>query len=226
MLTLEKLRYLENECKDDSSFEGSAKLETEINVIYKEITQKLKDAADQCIIRKPCNFYKYWWDQEGDELKKESIDTHRLWIESGRPRNGQIYELKAKAKARYKSYLRSNAKIEQSNVSNTLPDALVYKDNHMFWQMWKKKFKYKKSGSNSMNNLLDDNKIAQCFADYFAKNSSNLLDQWSKDMESTFISRFNNYNDMTLNCLRTVWVRIVFACLYIVLFILLHFCVK
>jgi len=59
MLTLEKLRYLENECKDDSSFEGSAKLETEINVIYKEITQKLKDAADQCIIRKPCNFYKY-----------------------------------------------------------------------------------------------------------------------------------------------------------------------
>jgi len=60
--------------------------------------------------------------------------------------------------------------------------------------MWKKKFKYKKSVSNSINNLLDDNKIAQCFADYFAKNSSNLLDQWSKDMESTFISRFNNYN--------------------------------
>ena len=31
------------------------------------------------------NVYKFWWDQEMDILKAESIETDKVWKASGRP---------------------------------------------------------------------------------------------------------------------------------------------
>jgi len=34
--------------------------------------------------------YKYWWDQELDLLKLESVKNHRMWTALGRPRYGKL----------------------------------------------------------------------------------------------------------------------------------------
>ena len=38
------------------------------------------------------NVYKFWWDQEMDILKAESIETDKVWKASGRPHQGPIFK--------------------------------------------------------------------------------------------------------------------------------------
>jgi len=61
----------------------------------------------QCIEN---NFYKFWWNQELECLKHESIDARTMWKHASKPRMGQIF-------ARYKTtkMLYKNA---QKNVRN------------------------------------------------------------------------------------------------------------
>ena len=94
-----------------------------IEQYYDAIIQYLNRAGTQNILHKNVNFYKFWWDAEGDTLKENSIQTHKLWKELGRPRAGDIYLNKTKAKMAYKSYIANKAKMEKNEISNSLHDA-------------------------------------------------------------------------------------------------------
>src|SRR5579872_2229066 len=96
-----------------------------IDQFYESMIQCLNMAATQSIVSKKINFFKYWWDAEGDALKEKSIQTHNLWKEIGRPKSGEIYLAKTKAKYEYKSYIASKTKIERSQISNSLHEALL-----------------------------------------------------------------------------------------------------
>jgi len=50
-----------------------------------------------------CNFFKFWWNDNLQTLKEESLAAHRLWIDCGKPRHGAVFEIakkNAKAKMR------------------------------------------------------------------------------------------------------------------------------
>ena len=53
-------------------------------------------AADCLIPSKRVNFFNYWWDEEAEAFKKASINSHKIWKENGRPRDGPLYEMKTK----------------------------------------------------------------------------------------------------------------------------------
>ena len=76
-------------------------------------------------------FYKFWWDEELDILKEDSIKPCRIWKAVGRPRSGPIFDSYRKAKAAYRAELRSRQRSEESFYTNELHEALQKnKDRH------------------------------------------------------------------------------------------------
>jgi hypothetical protein len=42
------------------------------------------------------NFFKFWWKQELDALKENSMESHKLWVSAGRHRFGPIFGNKSR----------------------------------------------------------------------------------------------------------------------------------
>ena len=42
------------------------------------------------------NFFKFWWNDNLQTLKEESLAAHRLWIDCGKPRHGAVFEIAKK----------------------------------------------------------------------------------------------------------------------------------
>ena len=128
------------------------------------------DQAVQSVVPKiKKNFFKYWWNEEADMLKQNSIKMHKIWVENGRPKNGPIYELKSKAKSVFKLFLRKQQKLETSNVSNSLHDSLMNKNSTTFWKIWKNKFGGKITSANLVEGHNDESLIANEFTNFFGK---------------------------------------------------------
>jgi len=85
-----------------------------IENVYNDIVTLLVDAANDYVPCKKQNFYKYWWDEELKLLKSASINSHRVWVESGKPRTGDIFDAKAKAKLLYKNCVKHAASKRRS----------------------------------------------------------------------------------------------------------------
>lgn len=70
---------------------------------YNGIVMALIQAASEFIPRIEKDELKFWWDAEMDSLKNQSICSHKLWIEAGKPRDGIIYRNRTQDKFRYKN---------------------------------------------------------------------------------------------------------------------------
>ena len=79
---------------------------------------------------------KHWWSGDLNEAKDRSIESHRIWIETGKPRSGPIFELFKKDKYYYKFAIKQARSDAANNISNDLHDALLLKDNNQFWKIW------------------------------------------------------------------------------------------
>ena len=103
---------------DNGSDNRDESLKQRLETFYSALVLCLKSAAEQNIPKKSVHFYKYWWNEEAEILKKNSIATHREWVGNGRLHAGLIYEKKRKAKYLYKTFLKQQHKNEISDVSN------------------------------------------------------------------------------------------------------------
>jgi len=112
-----------------------------------------------------------------DILKQESIVTHKNWIENGRPKQGTLFDAKAKAELKYKLYIKQKTNMERAGVSDALHDALILKNNNQFWNMWKKKFNKQDNHSIKIDGLCNNAEIVNGFADLFANNMNILEDE-------------------------------------------------
>jgi hypothetical protein len=62
-----------------------------IDAIYDRLIVSINMCAEGTVPTFKQNFFKFWWNQELDCLKESSVDPHRLWTASGRPRSGPIF---------------------------------------------------------------------------------------------------------------------------------------
>ena len=62
-----------------------------INDIYEKLILVLTNCASLSVSHNVKGYYKFWWDQELDLLKEESINSHNVWKLAGRPRNGPCF---------------------------------------------------------------------------------------------------------------------------------------
>ena len=90
-------------------------------------------------------FFKFWWDNDIDEMKERSVASCRSWKSAGTFHSDPIFEIYKKDKAFYKNTIRKRQREEREYYSNELHEALIKKQGSSFWECWKSKFETSKS---------------------------------------------------------------------------------
>jgi hypothetical protein len=122
------------------------------------------------------------------------MNSHRIWIENGRPRAGPIYDTKTKFKLNYKLFIKNKKEMERSQISNSLHDALKSKNNNKFWKIWKNKFKSKNKNCCIIDSLSDEDEIASKFAKSFYENLNSFSSKcW--ETHEVFLKYYKNYGE-------------------------------
>jgi hypothetical protein len=74
-----------------------------IEQLYSSVVKALLTASTACIPSIPQKSLKHWWNSELTELKKNSLISHKIWVEAGKPRYGEVVNKRSKDRLAYKS---------------------------------------------------------------------------------------------------------------------------
>jgi hypothetical protein len=149
-------------CCDDCSHIGA--LEGYYNNII-DVIQCADGLLPRC---KPFTQRDYWNDNLS-HLKKLSYDSHVLWKQCGRPKDGPIFSSKQKHHLAYKYELRNMKKQEDQSKCDDLHENLLLKEPVKFWKSWNEIHGGNGNNVTRINGHVEDRKIACEFADCFRK---------------------------------------------------------
>lgn len=175
-----------------SDSEGNPNYFQIIDYVHDEIVKILREAARLFVPERRKNFFKYWWSQELDLLKAESIKSNDIWKLAGKPRHGQIFIERTRARMQYRSKLRQCQRSEEQCYSNDLHDALMAKNGVVFWKCWRSKFD-RDIKINGVDGLFCDLKIADKFQQHFSSVSEANDPEIAVNLRDAFNQRFNGY---------------------------------
>ena len=144
-----------------------------INDVYDRLICILRHASDLAVPVCRKNFFKHWWDVEMKETKDRSVASSKIWKEAGRPRSGPISEQYRKDKAVYKREVRTRKQQEKEVYTNELHEALLKKEGRNFWNCWSSKFGSSEYHVTCVDGSVDEDIIAEQFAQYFSKVCAN-----------------------------------------------------
>ena len=136
--------------------------------LYRQVTGAIAQAALDTVFKKRSHHKKFWWDDDLNTLKAESILSHNEWIRDGRPILGDSYARKTKAKLAYKKAIKSKRKNAEGKITDRLHDQLTNCNQTGFWKTWKNCFNQKQKNITRVEGLLDEGAIANKFANHFA----------------------------------------------------------
>jgi len=164
-----------------------------IEHIYMCIVNVLSECAKFTVPVRSKQFYKFWWDQELDCLKEDSISAHKLWKAAGKPRLGPLFAKSRSSKLLYKKRIRECQRQETSSYTNDLHDALVNKQGNAFWKCWRSKFESNGKRVNQVDGVTDEKEIINIFEQHFSKTCSNLTVDGSNKLKKIYSSKRPNY---------------------------------
>jgi exonuclease III len=170
----------------DSSNCSSDEMICEINNVYNDVINALHCSANGVVPTHKENYYKFWWSQDLSCLKDNAIKSHKLWKAAGKPRSGLIFQNYQSDKSLFKKRIREAQLEETWSYSNELHDALLQKSGNTFWKCWKSKFNNQNLSINQVNGLVDEQQIANKFADHFSKACSNFSNERNSDLKQQY----------------------------------------
>ena len=183
-----------------------------IDYVFNYIVKSLKDASDISVPHIPDNFFKHWWNDNLTELKEQSIAAHRLWEYNGKPVSGIVYDIKRKAKAKYKQAMRQYNRDEQGIISNDLHEALLQKDQFSFWRTWNAKFGCRSNRADFINGSRDPMEIANKFASTFKTVCSPNSSTANANLFCEFLQLYDNYCGNNVNTNEDITVEMIDRC--------------
>ncbi len=139
-----------------------------VDNIFDLIVEMLQNSECQSIPSVEVNGLKFWWDQELNILKEESLKQDKLWKEESCPRSGTCFENYKRAKCKYKTAIRCKRAGEKTAISDSLYESLLQKNTTAFWKTWKSKFKRINNLPKSVGEEDNPHDIANGFAEFFA----------------------------------------------------------
>ena len=162
-----------------------------IENVYSDIVEALL-MSDKCIIRRSVSYYKFWWDEELSYLKDQSLQSFRLWQNSGKPRSGYIFDNMNSNKFLYKTALKRKRQESEVGFTSNLAENLNSKNMPEFWKCWRGKFNKKDRGCNSVDGVSGESNIANYLGNYFSKigqpNNQCVHEELKKDFENSYIN--------------------------------------
>jgi len=154
-------------CVDSGCNCNNADHHIDIEVYYAEIVHCLSTAAKAFVPQIPKAALKHYWSVALEELKQDSCNTHNVWLATGKPRNGQIYEMKKNAHYKYKLAVKDAISAFEGKFTDELLDNYLHKDMNKFWETWKKKSSEGPPVIPHIEGATNDIAIANKFADFF-----------------------------------------------------------
>ena len=77
-----------------------------IDRLYSDLIQALRQSSDQTIPNIKKGNLKFWWDQEMEVLKQNSIGSFRAWQSAGKPKFGDIHDQMKIHRLRYRKEIK------------------------------------------------------------------------------------------------------------------------
>lgn len=170
-----------------------------INIFYDKMVSVLQHCANAAVPERRKNFYKFWWSQELDCLKEEAVKSHSIWKAAGKPRSGFCFDKYRSDKLAYKLAIREHQQQEKSAYSNDLHEALINKQGQNFWNCWRSKFETNRQRPRQIDGLVDDNEIAEKFAQHFKETCSPLSDDGNKKLKDLYEAKRVTYTGSYMN---------------------------
>ena len=90
----------------DSIDEFNDTLFAKIDSLYDDIIRVLSSASNSYVPQHKKSFYKFWWDEELNILKDDSIESNKLWKAAGKPRCGPIFNKRQSCRLRYRKRIK------------------------------------------------------------------------------------------------------------------------
>jgi len=163
-----------------------------IDSIYNNVVHVLTQCANAHVPQHRKNFYKFWWDEQLKLLKDDSIQSNQLWKAAGKPRHGPLFDKRQKCRLAYRKRIREGQKLSLTSYTNDLNDALMQKNGHDFWKCWRSKFE-SSNVCQQVDGCVDSDKIADKFAQHFAKSYTCNDDARAADLKAEFLQQRINY---------------------------------
>lgn len=155
-----------------------------IDRYYNTIVSILLTAANQAVVRLPCNSLKPYWNDELNSLKQSAITWHDIWVSAGRPGSGQLHNIKCSTKMKYKIAIRDAYINFENSVDDCIYRHFLNKRPTEFWKSWNAKFRRSVNKNVVIDGCQDDLDIANKFASYF----SNVYQQCDVNMPNNSTS--------------------------------------
>ena len=166
-----------------------------IDKYYPLTVDAINSAANFAIPRVKSNVAKHWWNDDLQQAKSRSVESHRIWLDAGKPRSGLIFEIYKKDKYSYKHLIKCEKNETDLSITNDLHEYLCSKDINGFWKTWNSKINSKqKNNLNIVDGLVDAAEIAESFADFFRQTCSPNSFVNHENFSFTFQDRLKNYS--------------------------------
>jgi len=98
-----------------------------VNRLYSKTVNILIDCSNRVIPKHKKNVYKFWWNNELQELKLAAINSSKEWKSAGKSKTGSLFLKYKQDKLRYKQGIRHERERETNAYTNELHDALLKK---------------------------------------------------------------------------------------------------
>jgi len=161
------LDRLDNVVSQFNNHDESIDYHASIDGIYSDVVNVLCTGAETFVPQHKISFYKFWWDEEMDLLKEESINSDKLWKAAGKPRHGSVFDRRQSCRLQYRRRLREGEKTQLTSYTNDLHDCLMEKNGTQFWTCWRSKFECTNK-CEQVDGCVDSVSIAEKFAQQFS----------------------------------------------------------
>ena len=115
----------------------------DIGIYYSELVHVLTTAADASIPIVPKQAMKHYWSATLNDLTMNSKDAYDLWVLSGKPQYGCVFDIMKDAKYKYKLAVRDAIVSYEDQFSDDLLKHLSSIDMNAFWKTWSAKTRKK-----------------------------------------------------------------------------------
>jgi len=158
----------------------------------------LHSAAETYVPKRRKGFFKFCCDAELKILKQDSRDSNQAWKAAGKPRFGPLYSRRQSCRLVCRKRIKEGQRINTEVYTNGLYEALLKKNNTMFWHCWHSKF-----DSNTPCNLVDGSVDADVIADKFASHFASVFScnnpLRTDSIKQEYLASRNNYSGLPLN---------------------------
>ena len=157
------------------------------------------EIADKYLPRSKPGISKDYWTTELSELKAASFDAHKIWLETGKPSSGPLFNLKKSTHFRYKHAIKVAKNTFEQEQCDRIHDQLTEGTTYHFWKSWKSVHGKGDNDTTRINGKFENGDIANEFANSFRRIYDEANTEQARVLSNKFHDLYNDYFSLHKN---------------------------